>query len=121
MCIRDSISVLFINFERLIFMIEFTINPDSHSKFSTKTENELSFEDGSNFKILNGTPILFGKDSIFNEEEILNQTITTQDASHLDTSSLKNYIRRKLLPSLCKDFKIEAVSYTHLDVYKRQS
>jgi hypothetical protein len=88
-------------------MIEFTINPDSHSKFSTKTENELSFEDGSKFKILNGTPILFGKDSIFNEEEILNQTITTQDASHLDTSSLKNYIRRKLLPSLCKDFKIE--------------
>lgn len=78
-------------------MIEFTINPDLHSKFSTKTENELSFEDGSNFKILNGTPILFGKDSIFNEEEILNQTITTQERESLGHFKFEELYKKKII------------------------
>lgn len=88
-------------------MLSYTINPDTKAKFSSKTATHILFEDGTLYTIHNGTPILFGKDSIFDESEILNNKTTTQDARHLDTKNFKNFVRRKLLPSLCDDFDVQ--------------
>ena len=88
-------------------MLDYIIHPDTHSKFLSKTKDYFVFEDESRMPIYDGTPLLFGADSIFNPEDVINSTKTTQDKEHLDTSTLKNFIRRKLLPSLCEDFTIE--------------
>lgn len=88
-------------------MIENIIHPDSHSKLKEITNDFFIFEDESKLIIHEGTPILFSSESIFSQDDIINSNKTTQDSSHLDTSNFKNYIRRKLLPSLCTDFDIE--------------
>lgn len=71
---------------------------DTDAKFLSKTRDYLLFDDHSKFPIYNGTPILFGTDSIYNAEDIINSKKTTQDKKHLDTSNIKNIIRRKVLP-----------------------
>ncbi|MFD0989545.1 methyltransferase domain-containing protein [Mariniflexile jejuense] len=83
------------------------IHPDTHSKLIEITETLYVFEDGNTLPIHNGVPILFGINSIFSADDIINSKVTTQDSSYLNTSSIKNYVRRKLLPSLCTDFNIE--------------
>ena len=83
------------------------IQPDTHSKLVSITDQHLLFEDGSKFYIHNGTPVLFGAESIFNVDNIISQKTTTQDKKQMDTSNVKNFIRRKMLPSLCKDFDCE--------------
>jgi SAM-dependent methyltransferase len=88
-------------------MQEYIIHPDTHSRLVSIFDDYLLFEDNSRLPVHNGTPILFGVDSIFNTDEIINSKKTTQDREHLDTSNIKNFIRRKLLPSLCEDFTIE--------------
>jgi len=88
-------------------MQEYIIHPDTHSKLVSSSADYLLFEDNSRLPIHKGIPILFGVDSIFNSEDIINSKKTTQDREHLDTSNIKNFIRRKLLPSLCEDFDIE--------------
>jgi SAM-dependent methyltransferase len=88
-------------------MQEYIIHPDTHSRLVSISDDYLLFEDHSRLAVHNGTPILFGADSIFNSEDIINSKKTTQDKEHLDTSNIKNFIRRKLLPSLCEDFTIE--------------
>lgn len=88
-------------------MDRYIIHPDTHSKLISKTNEYLFFEDGAKLPVQNGVPVLFGIDSLFKMEDIFNAKITTQNAAHLDTSNVKNFIRRKLLPSLCNDFKIE--------------
>lgn len=88
-------------------MQEHIIHPDTYSKLSSISNDHLLFEDESKLPIYDGTPILFGVDSIFNSEDIINSKKTTQDKEHLDTSNIKNFIRRKLLPTLCEDFTIE--------------
>lgn len=88
-------------------MQEFIIHPDSHSKFISKTDKYILFENGSKLVIHDGTPILFSINSVFNVDDIISKKKTTQDSAQLDTSKVKNFIRRKLLPSLCNDFNIE--------------
>lgn len=88
-------------------MQEFIIHPDTHSKLISKNDFYFIFEDESRLPILNGTPVLFSVDSLFNEIDVKESKATTQDAKNLDTSNIKNYIRRKVLPSLCEDFNIE--------------
>ncbi|SEA89379.1 Methyltransferase domain-containing protein [Flavobacterium gillisiae] len=88
-------------------MHKYIIHPDTHSKLASQTEDCFLFEDKSKLRIHNGTPILFSIDSIFNEEDVIIARKTTQDSAHLDTSNIKNFIRRKLLPSLCNDFNID--------------
>ena len=87
-------------------MFDNIIHPDSHSKLVEKTDSYYLFEDQSKLPVFNGTPILFGKESIFDEADIKNAKATTQNKAHVDKSNLKNYIRRQLLPSLNKDFYI---------------
>lgn len=86
---------------------DFIIHPDTRSKLIQITKTHYVFEDGSQLPIHNGVPILFGSDSIFNSDDIINVTKTTQNSAYLNTSNTKNYIRRKVLPSLCTDFNIE--------------
>ena len=88
-------------------MLKYIIHPDTHVKVMSKTHDSILFEDGSTLPIHNGTPILFGIDSLFCPEDIFAAKKTTQDRANVDTSSVKNYIRRKVLPSLCEDFTIE--------------
>lgn len=88
-------------------MQEFIQHPDTNSRLVSISNDCLLFEDNSSLPIHDGTPILFGVDSIFNSEDIINSRKTTQDKAHLDTSNIKNFIRRKLLPTLCEDFTIE--------------
>lgn len=88
-------------------MRENIIHPDTHSKLVSITDTYYLFEDESKLPVLNGTAVLFGIHSIFSEKDIVNANKTTQDVDYLDTSNLKNFIRRKLLPSLCEDFNIE--------------
>lgn len=88
-------------------MLENIIHPDTHSKLVSITDAYYIFEDESKLPVLFGTPVLFGVNSIFSEKDIVNAKKTTQDIDYLDTSNLKNFIRRKLLPSLCEDFNIE--------------
>lgn len=90
-----------------MLMQEHIIHPDTHSKLKSKTDEYLYFEDKSRLPIQNNTPVLFSKDSLFSVEDVFNSKITTQDSAHLDTSKMKNFIRRKLLPSLCDDFNME--------------
>lgn len=80
------------------------VNPDSKAIFKSIDNDFVVFDDGSSFPVYNGIPILFGKDSIFKSDDILNKIFTTQDKSQLDTKVLKNFVRRKLLPSLTNDF-----------------
>lgn len=89
-------------------MQEQIIQPDTHSKLMSITDEYLLFEDGSKFCIHNGTPILFSINSIFNDLDIINSKKNTQDSTLSDPSNIKNFIRRKLLPSLCDDFNIES-------------
>ncbi|WP_289662992.1 class I SAM-dependent methyltransferase [Flavobacterium panacagri] len=88
-------------------MLEIIVHPDSHFKLKEITSDFYIFEDSSKLPIHNGTPVLFGAESIFNQDDIVNSKVTTQDRSHLDTSNIKNYVRRRLLPSLCKDFNLD--------------
>jgi SAM-dependent methyltransferase len=88
-------------------MFENIIHPDSHSKLIEITDSHYVFEDESNLPVFNGTPILFSKESIFTVDEIISSKTTTQNNSHLDISNFKNYIRRKLLPALNVDFKMD--------------
>ena len=88
-------------------MQDFLIHPDTKSKFFSIDENKIVFQDKSELLVFNKTPILFGKDSIFSVDDIINSKKTTQDKNQLDKSNLKNYIRRNILPSLCEDFNIE--------------
>jgi SAM-dependent methyltransferase len=88
-------------------MLKNIIHPDSHSKLIEITDDFYRFEDDSKLPIKEGTPILFSVESIFSKDDVIDSKKTTQDRSHLDTSNIKNYIRRKLLPSLCDDFSKE--------------
>lgn len=83
------------------------IHPDTHSKLKEITDAFYVFEDGNTLPIHNGVPILFEKNSIFSADDIVSAKATTQSSAYLNTSNTKNYIRRKLLPSLCTDFNIE--------------
>lgn len=87
-------------------MFNTIIHPDTHSKLIEITDSYYLFEDQSKLPVFNGTPILFGEASIFDEADITSAKATTQNKAHLDKSSLKNYIRRQLLPALNKDFNI---------------
>jgi hypothetical protein len=88
-------------------MHEFIVHPDTKSPLAYYTSGQFIFRDGSTLPVHNGTPILFGADSIFNADDIVHAKKTTLDSAELDTSNFKNFIRRKVLPSLSFDFDME--------------
>ncbi|UMY65710.1 MULTISPECIES: methyltransferase domain-containing protein [unclassified Flavobacterium] len=79
------------------------VHPDTQSREAFRSVDIIRFEDGSELPVYNGVPILFGADSLFSADDIREGSVTTQDAEHLNTGNYRNYIRRKLLPSLADD------------------
>ena len=87
-------------------MIRNIIHPDTKVDLVKSDEGFFYFQDNSILPIINGTPILFFKDSVFSIDDIYNFKSTTQNGEHLNTRNIRNFIRRKLLPSLTNDSKM---------------
>jgi hypothetical protein len=89
---------------------EFMVSPKDKNKFTHQNENLLYFEGpeiSSFYHLANGeTPILI-EGGIFDLNSIKKKEITTQNPSYGDTSLLKNYIRRNILPKLSIDRQIK--------------
>ena len=89
------------------------VNPSTYKIVESLNDDDLVFEDKSRFPISYGIPIIIDEnESLFNIKEIEKQTPTTQDIKYRK-SSLKNTIRKKVLPSLSKDFTVKK-RYTEL-------
>lgn len=86
------------------FLKKNLVNPSTNKKVERFLDDTLVFADNSQFPVSGNIPIIIDEtESLFTAKEILEQVPTTQDASYRK-SSLKNNIRKKLLPSLSKDF-----------------
>jgi hypothetical protein len=84
-------------------MISNIIHPDTHSDLIKSDNDFYYFQDNLVLPVIHGTPVLFFKDSVFSFDEIYNSKSTTQNGEHLNTRNIRNFIRRKLLPSLTND------------------
>lgn len=82
------------------------INPITKSNFLKIDNNNIVFNDNSALPIFNEIPILLSTNSIFNFDDIRLNVVTTQDGDFTDKKKFKNHFRKKILPSLCNDFKI---------------
>jgi len=83
------------------------VHPKTKSKFLKIENSTLVFEDNSTLPIHQNAPILLSDQSLFSIESITANLSTTQDADFVKPTSFKNYFRKKILPSLTKDFHIE--------------
>jgi hypothetical protein len=80
------------------------VNPLTKSTFLKIEENRIIFRDETSFPIIQQIPVLiFEETGIFDIEGIENNKATTQSKELNDTNNLKNFIRRKVLPSLTRD------------------
>lgn len=86
------------------YLKENLIDPLNGNSCISITETKLIFSGQEEFKVLNNIPILIDESrSIFTVEDILKKAPTAQNSNYRNVS-LKNTIRRKILPSLSKDF-----------------
>ncbi len=83
------------------------IHPQTKSIFKEVNSDYIIFEDDSFLPIQNGVPVLLSTNSIFNIQDVISNKITTQDNNYRNTLNFKNYVRRKILPSLSEDFQLE--------------
>ena len=89
---------------KLKFLKENLINPSTGKICTSFIEDELIFECNNKFKVLNNTPIIIDEsNSIFKVCDILKKTATSQNSKYRN-NGLKNIIRKRILPSLSKDF-----------------
>ena len=87
---------------------KYMVSPVGKAKFSHENDNLLFFLENENapYQLANGkTPILI-EGGLFDVDSISKKEITTQNPSYGDTSILKNYIRRHILPKLSNDTQI---------------
>jgi SAM-dependent methyltransferase len=82
-------------------------NPDTRAKLVSVDNKYCYFEDGSTMLLFDGTPILISDRSIFNTNSIVSFKISTQNDEYSNTKSIKNYIRRNIIPDLSKDFGLK--------------
>ncbi|MFG6687644.1 class I SAM-dependent methyltransferase [Mariniflexile sp. HNIBRBA6329] len=88
----------------LEFLKENLINPSTNKRCKSFGDSALEFDCGNTFKVFNNTPILINEsESIFKLEDILEKVPTAQNSNYR-SNSLKNVFRKKILPSLSKDF-----------------
>lgn len=85
----------------------FVIHPKTKSVFKEIVGETILFQDNSSLPVHNGIPILLSENSIFKIDDIIQNKSTTQDSNFVKTNKYKNYIRKKLLPTLTKDFNVE--------------
>lgn len=89
---------------KLEFLEKHLISPSTKENCKSFKEDTLLFECGNKFKALNNTPIIIDElKSIFKVDEILDKVSTAQDSNYRK-NSLKNTFRKRILPSLSKDF-----------------
>ncbi len=76
----------------------------SEKECKALNDNELVFQCGNTYKIIKGIPIVIDESkSIFKVDDIAKNVPTAQNSSYRK-DSLKNIIRKKVLPALSKDF-----------------
>lgn len=72
-------------------------------------EDKITFPNNEVYQVIDGIPILLNEDSgLFLLKDILINRVTTQSLEHSKTSTFKNRIRKKILPSLTKDKYFQA-------------
>lgn len=70
--------------------------------------DEAAFEGGRTYRCVDGVPVLFNEDeSLFSSADALSDAPTTQDRAYRTRSSLKNFVRQRVLPSLTSDRGLE--------------
>ncbi|MFY0631058.1 MAG: class I SAM-dependent methyltransferase [Flavobacteriaceae bacterium] len=89
------------------FLKDNLVNPSTNKKVKSFNDDHLVFQDDSQFPISSGIPIIIDEiESLFKIKEIEAHAPTTQDVNYRK-DSLKNTIRKKVLPSLSKDFTVK--------------
>src|SRR5882762_4520742 len=79
-------------------------DPVDRSPLQALSNDAAAFTNGRSYPCLDGRPILIDDaTSMFTIAEVSDLTPTTQDRAYRDTSQLKNYVRRKVLPRLTWD------------------
>jgi hypothetical protein len=79
-------------------------DPVDGSVLDTLTDDLATFQGGGQYPCVDGRPILIDEgQSLFSVREIETLAATTQSSSYRDRSSLKNYVRQRMLPSLTWD------------------
>ena len=88
------------------FFFDKLINPVSQAGVKNITKSNIEFQCESKFPIINNIPIIIDESqSIFKLDDIVKNVPTTQSSTFRD-KSLKNTIRKDILPSLSKDFTL---------------
>ena len=86
------------------FLKEVLMNPQTKEKITHILKDEVLFNCSGKYPVLNEIPIIIDeKESIFRIDDIVLKKATTQNANYRK-ESLKNTVRQKVLPSLCRDF-----------------
>ncbi|MFK8059423.1 MAG: class I SAM-dependent methyltransferase [Polaribacter sp.] len=86
------------------FIKENLVNPITGSKVKSISNDEIIFSCNTKFPLKSKIPVVINESkSIFTIKDILSVKFTTQNSSYRK-NSLKNNIRKNLLPALSKDF-----------------
>jgi SAM-dependent methyltransferase/uncharacterized protein YbaR (Trm112 family) len=95
--------------EKAKWFWEFLVSPIEKTKLHVEKDNILYFEGDkkSNYHLLDGEIPILLDNGMFDINAIKNKDITTQNPSYGNTSILKNYIRRHVLPSLTHDSQVK--------------
>ena len=95
--------------EKAKWFWEFLVSPMEKTKLHIEKDNILYFEGDkkSYYHLLDGEIPILLESGIFEINSIKNKDITTQNPSYGNTSILKNYIRRHVLPSLTHDSQVK--------------
>jgi len=89
-------------------------DPVDQSKLVTLSRDSALFASGRTYPCLDEHPILIDEStSLFSIADVIKQSPTTQDSAYHDTSKLKNYVRRRVLPGLTWD-RSQASRYQRL-------
>jgi SAM-dependent methyltransferase len=95
--------------EKAKWFWEFLVSPIEKTKLHVEKDNILYFEGDkkSNYHLIDGEIPILIDNGMFDINSIKNRDITTQNPSYGNTSILKNYIRRYVLPSLTHDSQVK--------------
>ncbi len=89
---------------KLEFLKKHLISPSKKKNVLRFEKGKLVFDDEESVQVFNDIPILIDEsESVFRESDILKSAPTTQNSNYRN-NSLKNRIRKGVLPQLSKDF-----------------
>lgn len=89
---------------KIEFLNKNLVNPVTGKKCVLITNDKAVFDCGTEYSSVDGKPIIIDEsESIFRVKEVVQRRPTAQNEAYRN-SSLKNFIRKKCIPSLSKDF-----------------